>query len=423
MDMRKLKSAVEVVKYLTSREMQKNLVLQQMIISGMTSLYDDEEICSSIKYCDVYKGAQPIEKPINKTKNFLEYTDQFSNYFFDFLYGNETAENALKNIDNITKIHYVTISLEKNFVGSLILIFFSITIFLMIASLLILNIEKFKDFFSFLTKPSWYLVITGIIFILSSGFSKLGMVSNFKCHISEALIYIGFSFIYIPILGKLIIYFPENNKISVWINNNKCKFILIFNFISFMLNLIYIIYSYDIEDIIVIKGENYQKCKMNSLFGKIIYLSIIVYNCVIIISLLLLIFIEWNLKETHYNIRFTVSSLYINIISIFIFYIFDNISLKNYIAYFEMYEIFIFITSILNYLLLYGIRIMLPILKVKNKETEIIDKIRVHESSYEKSDNIQSDDFNINNSKNSISKASSYSNSMYSKLINLHYYN
>eukprot|EP00833_Pecoramyces_ruminatium_P010810 jgi/Orpsp1_1/1184842/evm.model.c7180000091215.1 len=95
-DKSKEESAIEVVKFMTSKEFQKSLALKKIIISGILSFYNDEEFCSKIKNCEYYRNLQVIARPVNKTKDFYDYTEKFTNYFYKFLYGNETAKNAIK---------------------------------------------------------------------------------------------------------------------------------------------------------------------------------------------------------------------------------------------------------------------------------------------------------------------------------------
>lgn len=422
MDKSKLESAIEVVKYMTSKELQKSLVLQQMTISAMTSLYDDEEVCANIKNCKLYVNAQPIVKPVDKTDDFNVYSEKFTSYFYEYLYRNMSASDALKAMDDLTRIYYIWINTKETYLGLLLVIIFTITIVLMISSLIFLNFKNFEQFYIFLSKPSWSLIVIGISLILSSGYTKLGMVSNFKCQLNYALFSLGYSFIYIPILCKLIILFPEENKYSKWTSNNKYKFILSFIFINFFLNGLSFISSYEIEDVIINEGENFQKCKMNNSFGIFIYILMIIYYTIILFSLLLLIFIKWNSKIIHYDIRFIVSSIYLNIITFVAFYIFNYFNIKNYILYNGLYEILILIISVVNYMTLYGIRLILPGLMKKNYETEIIEKIRVHQSSYDKSDNIHSSATSKTfQTHSTVSKVSTKSNSLYSKILEYHY--
>ncbi|ORX58371.1 periplasmic binding protein-like II [Piromyces finnis] len=427
LDEEKLESALKVVKYLTSREVQKKLVLQNMIISAMTSIYDDEEVCANIKNCKMFRDAQPIAKPVDKTKDFNEYAARFSEYFYSFLYNNEDASTILRKIDDLARVYFIQINSKETSIGLIIFTLLIITIPLILLSLIFIHINKFSDHFSFLSKPSWYLIIIGIVVSLSSGFTKFGMISDIKCHLNDILFYTGYSIIYIPILCKLIISFPEENKYSKWISENRYKFVLMLFSIYIILNGLTFIDTYDIEDIIVNEGQNFQICAKNRIFTKLMYLLIIGYNIIIILSIFLLIFIEWNLKIVFYDIRFVLTSLYLSIITFAISSVFNILKIQNYILYFILYECSLFIISIINYLTLYGIRLLLPRLMKRNSEMDIIEKIRVHESSYEKSENIQSNTFTSNQTNSITSRVSgatnttSKSNSLYSKIVEYHY--
>ncbi|ORX58372.1 hypothetical protein BCR36DRAFT_111115 [Piromyces finnis] len=394
LDEEKLESALKVVKYLTSREVQKKFVLQNMTISAMTSLYDDEEVCANIKNCKMFRDAQPIAKPVDKTKDFNEYAARFSEYFYSFLYNNEDASTILRKIDDLARVYYIQINSKETSIGLIIFTLLIITIPLILLSLIFIHINKFSDHFSFLSKPSWYLIIIGIVVSLSSGFTKFGMISDIKCHLNDILFYTGYSIIYIPMLWKLIILLKLENKYSKWITKNRCKFISIFGLINLILNGLTLIDSYDIEDIIVNEGQNFQICAKNRIFTKLMYLLIIGYNIIIMTTLLLLIFIEWGLRKMYYDIRFILTSLYLNIITFIIFSVFNFLKIHNYILYFILHMSSLFIISIINYLTLYGIRLFIPQSKKSSgNESIIYDKTEVHESTYRNSENIQTNTF------------------------------
>jgi len=422
-DKSKLQSTLEVVKFFTSRALQKSLVLQNQIVSAITSIYDEEDVCASIKNCKMFRDAQPIAKPVELTNDFIDYSSQFTNYFYDFLYNDKNPAETLKAMNDLTKIYYIHVYSKETVHGLIMIIIFSITIILILLSLLFLNAEKYKYLYSFLPKPLWCIIVIGVVCILSAGFTKIGMVTSFKCHLSTTLFSVGYSFIYVPILCKLLIHFPEENKFSKWVKDNKYKFISMLIMINGLSNGLAFIGKYSVKNIIVEEGENYQICKMEHLFTLFINIIIISYAVLIILTLLLLIFIEWNLRKLHYDIRLILSSIYLNIITFVIFSIFNLFRINNYVLYFTLYEIIIYIMSIVNYFSLYGIRkFSLGILN-KDTESEIIEKIRVHESTYEKSDNITT---NYSQTKRSFSKESEItknsSYSLYSKILEYHYY-
>ncbi|ORX84437.1 periplasmic binding protein-like II, partial [Anaeromyces robustus] len=209
-------AAIKAVEFMTSKGFQKKLVLQEIIISGILSLYDDEEVCSSIKNCEVYKDVQLIAKPVNKTDNYIEYSEKFTNYFYGYLYGNstETEESVLKKIDDLTKIYHIAMDSKETSSGLTFFILFLVTIIMMIFSLIFLFIKKFEKYFSFLSKLDWIIIVIGIIIIAVSNFYNFGELTDFKCQMKNSLLALGFTFIYGPILCQLIINFPETNKYS-----------------------------------------------------------------------------------------------------------------------------------------------------------------------------------------------------------------
>ncbi|ORX78624.1 hypothetical protein BCR32DRAFT_246995 [Anaeromyces robustus] len=283
--------------------------------------------------------------------------------------------------------------------------------------------KKLEHLFCFLSKPSWVILMIGIIMILSSGYTNFGIITNINCHIRNICISIGFTLIYIPILHKLIINFPDENKYSIWIKKHKYFFILIFILIDFILLGITLMKSHGVKTVTTNKGEKFQICHTDNILIKIILIIILTYKCIIILTLSILIFMEWNITETFYDIRFIMTSIYINIISFVLILIINSfININNHILYFIIKESLIYITSIINYILLYIIKIILPVLIKKDETTEIIEKIRVYESFLENAET-QTTELtvsNINTIKTKNSNSSSVPHSILSKILNYH---
>ncbi|OUM63573.1 hypothetical protein PIROE2DRAFT_9855, partial [Piromyces sp. E2] len=110
----KLIPAIEAVKYMTSLEVQKELALKELIISGITSLYYEDNVCSNIRFCEFYRNPQIIMKPKN-IYNLDNYYEKFTNYFYEFLYKNGKASDDLKLFDyfDTTSIPVTTNNNEK----------------------------------------------------------------------------------------------------------------------------------------------------------------------------------------------------------------------------------------------------------------------------------------------------------------------
>ncbi|KAL6621143.1 hypothetical protein U3516DRAFT_519159, partial [Neocallimastix sp. 'constans'] len=151
---KKKKSAIEAVKYFTSREMQKKLVSMEYIISGISDLYDDE-LCSQIRFCDVYKNSQAIQARQNKLKN-NDYFEKITKYFYEFLFGDETAGDILVKIEDLSKIYTLSISTKDSYVGIIIFIVYICSLVLVISSLVLIYLEKIRNnYTSFLPRSDW----------------------------------------------------------------------------------------------------------------------------------------------------------------------------------------------------------------------------------------------------------------------------
>jgi len=103
-DEERKKAAVEALKFITSEEMQKYFVLNNDILSGISALYDDKEVCTTVK-CDLFNNVQIIT-PSSDIVNNNYIMGKYVNYFYDYLYGYETLEDVLNEMNYLTGIAY-----------------------------------------------------------------------------------------------------------------------------------------------------------------------------------------------------------------------------------------------------------------------------------------------------------------------------
>ncbi|OUM64841.1 hypothetical protein PIROE2DRAFT_8306 [Piromyces sp. E2] len=184
-------------------------------------------------------------------------------------------------------------------------------------------------------------------------------------------------------LYKLLVNFPEKNKVSLWISKNKYIFISIFIFIDLILILINIVSPFEINTVESFTHNNYQECKMDENYFQFnIYLNIFV-KFILFIGITILCFIEWNINETLNDVRILMTSIYSNIVSyigvLIIKYIEDN----NHDIFDIIYKSFIIIFILSNYLFTFGIRI---ILKMNRKKDDFkVNKINNKEETYHSS--------------------------------------
>ena len=313
----KQQASATVIEYMTSRETQKRITMTQNVVSGIMSLYDEEEVCEVVN-CKLIKSIQLVNRPIHVNNDYDSYSTFFRSHIFEFLYGNKTAPQVLNEINDYTKIYKITLNTKDTSLG----LFFAITIISLITiitfSLALLYIKKIEKAYNFLSKDLWFISIFGLLLILCSGFLEYGDLSFIKCHLKWALTSLGITLNLIPILFKLIINFPEQNKYSIWVNNNKYRFISIF--ILFELFIVGISFIKPYKVILVNNlengGKNFMKCSINGGFGIFVHTIFILSKVIIFIGLLLLIFIEWNNEETYYDIRTLTGAIYLDILDI-----------------------------------------------------------------------------------------------------------
>ncbi|KAL6604136.1 hypothetical protein U3516DRAFT_815546 [Neocallimastix sp. 'constans'] len=420
----KLDAAVEAFKFITSKKLHKKFLKDQRNMSGITSFYEDEDICININ-CDLIKKLQPITRITNMTWNFEKYYEKFRTNIYDYLYRDSEAKKILKNTEDLTKIYYISLDKNESFTGILIIAIVITLAFLMMLSLVCLFIKKFD--FDFLPKGYWFISIIGLIFILMLCVVKLGRVTDLKCHLYTLFMTVGYTFNIVPILYKLIINFPENNKVSYWVNQHKYLFFVLFVFVDLILNGILFLLPHKIKIVNVIEGENFEKCRMNNMIGSLVTALLILYKVFIILVVLVLIFSEWCLEKTKFEIRFIVSTIYIDIICIIILLYMHFITIRSYISYLLIRIGIIIVIAISNYIFTYGFRLIVPLLKEKEKNILNGSTFNCIKSTQQYSGNKDSESGTMTNKSSVLSKLVSYhykqssndslSDSVYSKSV------
>lgn len=362
----KKKAAVEVLKFITSKEIQKKYIISNNIYSGINSLYDEEDVCTIIN-CEIVKSVQPFSV-IDFDKKHYEldsYIEKYKNYVYDYLNKNKTISEVLKEIDDLTKVYIFSIQTNDTYAGLVIFTIYCITTLTMIILILFLYNKKFHYQFRHLSNIFWILSILGSLIILSSVLTVFGHITIWKCKLRVLLIINGFIQSFLPILYMLIINFPEENIISRWVSVNKYIFYLIFISISTIVTNIFLLPStYEITNVSQRDGENFQKCKPINILSYIDIFFFIIFSLVV----LLLLFMEWNMIEMYYDTRFLLAAILMDFLSLIIYYTIYHIQFNNYILYNSLISIILIIFSISNYSFTYGIKIVLKIIQKKKND-------------------------------------------------------
>ncbi|OUM63869.1 hypothetical protein PIROE2DRAFT_9539 [Piromyces sp. E2] len=356
----------EIINALELLKKMKNEISSGDLVSGIPSLYEDEQVCSTVN-CEAYRNVQPIRKVNTYPYDEEEYYYKYTNYIYDYLYRNKSISEVLDHLDDLSKINHISMDVRESFLGIGISILLVIIILLMMSSLLFLVVKKCKIQFVFLSNDFWILLIIGLTLILSIGFSLLGRINPFKCLLCPSLLGFGYSFFLIPILHKLITGFPEHNKISFWIEHHKYLFLLFFIVMDTCFVTSLALTGYDIGVVLHKGSENYEKCHIKNWYGSLILYLFMGYKLGIFLVLLLLLYIEWNIDIFHNDIRCFTTTIYIDGLSIILLTILKHISINNYTVNILIEEIIITVAVISNYMLLFGYRTILSFTQPKEE--------------------------------------------------------
>jgi len=403
----KKKASIEVLKFFASEEYQKKMFEKKICLTALSELWNNEEVCEN-GLCDLVKEVQFTGEPkfikefkMERTKS---YDKKFKKYIYQFLYENKTIEETLKKITDITKVYYISLNTENTYVGLFYFIFISTISILMLLSLIVLFNDNFNPFFMFLSSNFWIITVLGSIMILWVPILNYGEIKEIKCYLKLLLLSIGYTLNFFPTIHKLISQFPEERKITKWIIKHKYMYLLLNILIDALLSSLSLIKPHSLKLISVEEGESFEICKYNEQYNVIILL---LYKIMVMLLMLFIIFVEWNISEIMYDIKFAVSALYIDMLSIILLFVFNFIQIKYYKFYFIIQTINISIISISNYIFLYGIRVFLGFIRKQNVKLQFINHI--NESFINNETQLQTKSYNtgtINYTNNSIYKTS-----------------
>ncbi|ORX77175.1 hypothetical protein BCR32DRAFT_283426 [Anaeromyces robustus] len=242
-------ASLEVVKYFTSKEYQSNMFRNRLCLTSHTEVLNDKEICKNAP-CDLVKEIQFTGEPLFIKKGPQNYSKKYKQYIYQFLYNNESINRILKYINDVTKTYYISLNTENSYVGFTVFIFISVVSALMILSLIVVFNDNFQPFLMFLPTGFW--------------------ISQFW----------GFTFNLCSIICKLISQLPEENKLSVWVGNNKYLFILLNVLMDVLFNSISLIDKYSIKLVVVENGENFE------IFISALYLDILSFVLLVLLGIL-----------------------------------------------------------------------------------------------------------------------------------------
>lgn len=427
-------ATISAFKYITSKEVQKENFKNGLLVPGIFSFYKEKNICPGPE-CDIFEQLQLFGKPTNITNDFDEYSEKFVMYVHEYIYGNKSTLEAISKIEDITKIYYISLNTNNSYIGLYCVIVISLFIIIMLISFIFPLIENYGPFFKLIPLDFWFISVLGSILIMSIGYLEIGVVKSIKCHFIIILLSFGITFNYIPFLYKFITNFQGNDKFLKKICKNRKIFFLFFIVFDTILCSLLFIKPYEVKDIIINEGKNFQHCKSTFIFNYIITIFIMIYKGIIITIMLFFTFLEWNIIETSYDIKFIVSAIYIDLLSLIIITILNFIKISNYKWYFITRVCIFLIMGISNYFFLYGYKLIFSFYHKKNMKSMMINNVNKYFiENKSTTDNLETKSYsyettsidnktNLNTSNDNIKKNEFKSSHkiIYSKLLNYHY--
>eukprot|EP00833_Pecoramyces_ruminatium_P009873 jgi/Orpsp1_1/1183905/evm.model.c7180000087172.1 len=135
---------------------------------------------------------------------------------------------------------------------------------MMLVSLIFIYLKKYESKFKFLSKDFWYIFIIGLVLLMSNFYSETNKTILFRCHANAHIFSFAFYLVFVPILHKLVICFPEENKYSEWLDKHKYIFLFLLIALDEFITSLLLITPFSIEKVQFEDGVTIEICKMNN---------------------------------------------------------------------------------------------------------------------------------------------------------------
>jgi len=342
-----------ILNTLMSKEINTYIIKEEKMLSAFMSIYEqgmsakkesrdtesdtDTNVCDVVD-CDMILNLQFYNKPINYYENFDDYANAFYEIIGDYFYSNNNtkikSEEVLAKIDDLTRIYDVDITSTS---GSLVIVLLGIAGVIMTASYLLTFDRKYNIYFMFLNNIYWGVFLIGTVMILMYSFVGLGEWNQSKCNLRFVLLSLGIPISFSPILLRLIVLYPENNKISEHINRNFSNYICCHVLFELMLCTFYLLSPFEVKNHLlnVSQGkENFQSCSSENIYTHIILIVNIAEKGLEILTVAILIFAEWNIKATKSDIVSFTIAIAFDILAFIIYAAFYFVKFENRYYYY-----------------------------------------------------------------------------------------
>jgi len=295
--------------------------------SSLLEIYNDENLCSQID-CNLIKNLQLVVKPKVLLDNYDEYVFKYKNILTKYLVGNTTAEDTLREIDNIEIIYNIDYKSKAGIIVIVLTVTFMMIVF---ASYRLMFIKKFNFYLTMINKYYWFVFILGVCVCLSINLFMLGKVTIFKCNTILIATIIGISLIFYPFYINGIINFPEENKISEYVRKHQFSTLCILLLIDIFFILVFsILPSYHVETNYIENGMNFNICLIKDKITYMFLTLVILLKLLLFISVIFLVFMEWNSDFIFNDVKIVSFIIYSVLPYILSVIILNVVNLKNY---------------------------------------------------------------------------------------------
>lgn len=287
----------------------------------------------------------------------------------EYLFDNKPVMEVLEKIENIFTIHPFTINPKDNVMGLIMFIIVSITLLVMSLSLVYLPLSQSKYLMIFSRRIPLMISICGTMIIMLAIFAQYGQVTSFKCHLKLVFISLGFTLCNLPTLKKLIKNIPLDNTFFQFVLEHMNIFSFsVFSITTFLNIMIMIVSGFSVEKVIVPEGKNFQKCKLSNGYGEAFYYMLIVWLFIYIVSVLLLIFMEWRIPEMKYDVRLAMVTIFSDLLCFMLIAICRRSNINNHTAYNVFFVCTIYLLSVTDYLLIFAMKILNLIIRSETEQ-------------------------------------------------------
>jgi len=365
---RKIKASVEVVKYLTSIDIQKRFFVNLFrCFTAIKSLYDDAEVCKALD-CRLAKNIQSIPRPGALIDDYDTYSENLRKLFYQYLNNERPIKNILIDMDNLMRIHWFN---KENSPDIIFFVTLLVLFYVVLVSPLMLFIHKVKKNFLFLTKDGWILYTIGFLLMITNEVLNFGELTRFKCDINPILFSLSFAFIYTPIIQRLICNIPILNRFSSWVASHRILFNGSIILLEILYNLLYLIQPYRLKAKISNDNNNHYSCVLKDTLSITINSVQLIMNACFYLIIVVLIFLEWNIANTRGNIKNLTFTIATSGPCLILLIILKFVDIQNFRAVYRIRMWIIIIFVLTNHVYVFYFRLFLQKLLGKGKQERI----------------------------------------------------